>query len=350
VRGIPIAPQPWLSAKQHPYRPQSEAFWPELARSRTKTEKTAMSTLPHFVIAGAPKCGTTSLYYYLQEHPSIFMPANKEPRFFCNYSLDQFEFGKKHFHPNIVTDPDSYLSLFDNAPQGAICGEASTDYLSRSGTAARIHDWNPHTKIIIMLRNPVDRAYSEYRHSIKAGLQTETFWNSLRLENARVAGGYDPIFWHVRRGLYSSAVEDFIDTLGRDNVRIILFDEFSADTARIVMSIFEFLGVPQIDVDTSTRHAADDRTPHNRAGISSFIKRTPNQSRRQNFARYVAGDLDPVRMALTPEQYSSLKGCFSQDIEHLQAILQRDLSHWLKDNLMDDLRYRLSHALFKELA
>ncbi len=132
-------------------------------------------SIQHFVIVGAPKCGTTSLYRYLQQHPRVFMPENKEPRFFCDYPVASFEFGTKQFHPSVVTAPDEYLGLFRDAPPGAILGEASTDYLSCQGVAERLHAWNPEAKIIVMLRDPIDRAYSEYQHSIAANFQTLSF-------------------------------------------------------------------------------------------------------------------------------------------------------------------------------
>jgi hypothetical protein len=166
-------------------------------------------SIPHFVIVGAPKCGTTSLYRYLQQHPRVFMPENKEPRFFWDYPVASFEFGTKQFHPSVVTAPDEYLGLFRDAPAGAILGEASTDYLSCPGVAARLHAWNPEAKIIVMLRDPIDRAYSEYQHSIAANFQTLSFAASLREEKRRFAEGYDPIFAHVRRSLYIDGVSDF---------------------------------------------------------------------------------------------------------------------------------------------
>ena len=115
----------------------------------------------------------------------------------------------KQFHPSIVTTRGEYLGLFCDAPPGAIAGEASTDYLSCPGAAERLHAWNPDAKIIVMLRDPIDRAYSEYQHSFSASFQTLSFAESLREEKRRFAEGYDPIFAHVRRGLYADGVKDF---------------------------------------------------------------------------------------------------------------------------------------------
>ena len=210
-----------------------------------------LPSIPHFVIVGAPKCGTTSLYRYLQQHPGVFMPENKEPRFFCNYPTASFEFGTKQFHPNIVTAPDEYLGLFRDAPPGAILGEASTDYLSCPGVAERLHAWNPDAKIIVMLRDPIDRAYSEYQHSIAASFQTLSFAESLREEKRRFAEGYDPIFAHVRRGLYADGVKDFQQKFGRSNVKVILFEQFSSATQAVVQSVFEFLALSPMKVDVS---------------------------------------------------------------------------------------------------
>ncbi|MBI5627067.1 MAG: sulfotransferase domain-containing protein [Nitrosomonadales bacterium] len=301
-----------------------------------------MNKPPHFLIVGAPKAGTTSLYRYLQQHPQIFMPENKEPRFFCGYSTDAFEFGKKYFHSEIVSTKEDYLALFRDAPAGAISGEASTDYLSCPQAANRIHAWNPSAKIIIMLRNPVERAYSEYQHSIAAKFQTSNFWESLCLEEERIKQHYDPIFWHVRRGLYFEAIKEYIELFGKDRIRIIFFEEFANSTATVVASLFEFLGVSAFPVNVTERHnanAAREKAPETMRGVfaSKFVRPII-----QFIGKAFGHDAQPttiygspyhktagVREMLTNEQYDWLCGNFREDILKLQALLGVDLGRWL---------------------
>jgi hypothetical protein len=280
-----------------------------------------LPAIPHFVIVGAPKCGTTSLYRYLQQHPRVFMPENKEPRFFCDYPVASFEFGTKQFHPSIVTSPDEYLGLFCDAPPGAILGEASTDYLSRPGVAERLHAWNPDAKIIVMLRDPIARAYSEYQHSIAANFQTLSFAESLREEKRRFAEGYDPIFAHVRRSLYADGVEDFQQKFGQHNVKVILFEKFESATEAVVQSVFEFLALSPMQVDVSERYGS----------VKPQAAEAAQASRAINYLPIGEENRTGPRADLSRVEYESLRGEFINDVRRLASLLKIDLSRWLRD-------------------
>ena len=303
-------------------------------------EEVFVNKPPHFLIVGAPKAGTTSLYRYLQQNPHIFMPENKEPRFFCGHSTDVYEFGKKHFHREIVNTKADYLALFQYAPASAISGEASTDYLSCPQAASRIHAWNPSAKIIIMLRNPVDRAYSEYQHSVAAKFQTNIFWESLCLEADRIEKHYDPIFWHVRRGLYFEAVKKYIELFGKGRVRIIFFEEFANSTETVVESLFEFLGVPAYPFDVSERYnSGSERAPHFLHRVLSakfvrpiiqFIGEGIGQKAKGNIInRLPCNKKVSAHDMLSNKQYEWLRRNFREDILKLQELLDVDLGHWL---------------------
>ena len=299
-----------------------------------------MSKPPHFVIVGAPKAGTTSLYHYLQQHPKIFMPENKEPRYFCGPLSDVFEYGKKHMDSGLVSTEDEYLALFRNAPPEVICGEASTDYLCSPMSANNIHAWNPSAKIIIMLRNPVDRAYSEYEHSVGANLETSTFWESLCLEDERIKLFHNPIYWHVRRGLYFEGVKKYLELFGKDKVRIIFFEEFAKSTATVVESLFEYLGVPSQPVNVNKRYnSRREWVPHalNRVFSSRwvqpvirFVEKIIGQRRMQDVLnRLPPQKKENVRDILSKEQFEWLQGKFREDILKLQYLLGVNLDHWI---------------------
>jgi hypothetical protein len=248
-----------------------------------------------FVIAGAAKSGTTSLYQYINRHNDVFMPQNKEPRYFCNYQTEKFDFGNKYFHSDIAKTKEQYEALFDSAPAGSLCGEASTDYLACDGTAQRILNWDKDIKIIIMLRNPVERAYSEYMHSYNAKFQRLSFWNSLQKEQERKEKLYDPIFFHVSRSLYAKAVNDFSQKL---KTKIILFEDFSANPQEVTQSTLEFLGLKKQSIDTATAF---------NVGTKSYYDSQP----------------------LSTEQHVWLVEQFRKDVEDLEEQLGRNLQHWL---------------------
>ncbi len=252
---------------------------------------------PNFLIVGAPKSGTTSLYQYLQQHKDIFMPQNKEPRFFCNYPTHLFEFGTKQYHPDIITNEDDYLALFEEAKHDSICGEASSDYLACDGAANRIYQWNKDMKIVILLRNPIERAYSEYQHSIAAKFQDLSFYESLRMEKERAIKLYDPIYSHVKRGHYWESVSLYLELFGTDNVKIILFEEFVNSTLRVVESVLTFLNLEPMKLDV-TQH---------------FNASTLNKE-----AMY----------SLTKQQLQTLQHVFKNDIEQLEKLIGKNLKHW----------------------
>lgn len=289
-----------------------------------------MPSAPEFIIVGAPKCGTTSLYHYLQQHPQIFMPANKEPRFFCNYPVEQFEFGIKQFHPGIVTDAECYSALFSGTSDEAISGEASTDYLSTPGTAERIYAWNPQSRIIIMLRNPVLRAYSEYRHAFAAKFQTQTFAESLSMEAERHKEGYDPIFAHVRRGLYYEGVKHYLEVFGCDQVHIIFIEDFEQKPAETLEAVFAFLGLPPINIDATARHNSDTArmAPPKRQGLARQLGKIFGPRLMDRLFPLPAPERPTLRDELNREEYGTLQAAFTEDIAKLSALLNVDLSRW----------------------
>lgn len=136
------------------------------------------SRKPDFFIVGAPKAGTTSIYSYLVQHPEIFMPARKEPYFFGQWRRNSEE------------DLRDYLRLFRGVPESKVAGEASTTYLYLQSAAEEIKAFRPDAKIIIMLRNPVDRAYSQYWHHVRLGWVEASFEEELEAEEARLREGW----------------------------------------------------------------------------------------------------------------------------------------------------------------
>jgi len=211
---------------------------------------------PDFVIAGAPKAGTTSLYRYLLQHPGIFMPAKKEPVFFCGYERNFRGPGSEVFNENLVVDEKEYLGLFSGAPAGSLTGEASTDYLSCPESPYRLKEWNPSARVVICLRNPIERAYSEHMHLVRDMLETKTFREALELEDERAARNFIPLFWHVERGLYHESVQRYLEVFGHRKVKLILHEELTRSPASVVEEIFEFLGVAPVPVEVAVQHIA----------------------------------------------------------------------------------------------
>ena len=189
------------------------------------------------MIVGAAKSGTTSLFEYLRGHPDVFMPDLKEASYFAGGGM--------------LTEAD-YLGLFREAGAARAVGEASTAYLYVPKTATTIRrTLGPSTRIIIILRNPVDMAYSLWGHMVREGGEDLGFFDALKAERARMA---DPEFhrqaknWpfnfaYANRARYSAQVAAYLRTFGPSQVKVLIFEEFFADVAAGFAELCRFLEV-----------------------------------------------------------------------------------------------------------
>jgi hypothetical protein len=186
----------------------------------------------------AAKAGTTSLWFYLEQHPEIYMSPTKEPHYFSQIHPDP---KLAMFYPH-VADETAYLALFDGATSEKVIGEASTSYLWDAEVPGRIKSVAPDASIIIMLRDPVARAYSHYWNDAAEGFETRTFLEAVEEDMVRpVRGwGFSPLYVHA--GLYSESIERYRDLFG-ERVMIILFEEFVDDVRGHMRSVFRFLKV-----------------------------------------------------------------------------------------------------------
>jgi len=291
-------------------------------------------TLPNFVIIGAIKGGTTSLYRYLGEHPDVYMCPRKEPLYFAWDPERPRPAGQQE----MCTDLGTYESLFEGAAGAPAVGEASPQYLYSVVAAGRIRETIPDARLIAILRHPVERALSAYLHLVRDGAETLTFEGALAAEDERRREGWDPI-WHYRAvGLYADQVERYCETFDRDQVRFYLHDDFERDPRALVQDVFGFLDVdPSFEPATSVRFNASG-VPRRR--LLFRLATTENPMRRAARAavpqrhrerlRVLAINRSLERPQLAPETRRRLAQSFTDDVRRLQRLLGRDLSHWLR--------------------
>jgi hypothetical protein len=219
--------------------------------------------LPNFFISGAARCGTTSMWQYLRQHPDIHMPPaveQKEPSHYCEI------YG--------VHDRAVYLSLFKDAGTKKMVGEASGPYLTSPDSPGRIQKEIPNAQFIILLRNPAKRAFSLYKWMQENGYEKcGTFEEALKAEKEtrfqndwfiKNNGQYYYNFLYFNSGLYYEQVKRFYDTFGREQVLVFIFEEFAENTASAVKNAYSFLGVdpsfqPKLEVHNATqrKHSFD---------------------------------------------------------------------------------------------
>lgn len=193
-----------------------------------------MDNWPNFFIVGADKAGTSSLYAYLSEVPGIFMSPIKEPNYFSIKTIPD----NHQLKP--IRDKQKYLALFKGVKYEKIVGEASPSYLADPEAAKLIHQVSPNAKILISLRDPVERVYSNYLMLKRIGLLKSKFHDEIQmiLQENRFKNDF---LLNLDTGLYYENIKRFIDIFGNDQVRIIIFEEFIKNPKTTLNEILNFL-------------------------------------------------------------------------------------------------------------
>jgi hypothetical protein len=301
-------------------------------------EDTVM-TMPNFLIIGPAKSATTSLYHYLGQHPEIYISPVKEPRFFA-YEGERPAFagpGDDFVAKSSIIDIDSYRALFDGVKGEVAIGEASPNYLYVPKAPERIRQHIPDAKLIAILRNPVERAYSNFMHNIRDGVEPiADFAQALREEPIRIRNNWAPR-WHYRnQGFYSAQLIRYFERFERNQVKILLYDEFGANTRGIMRELFCFLGVDEnFAPNVSTRYNMSG-IPQNHM-VNNILKQ---QQRLQRFSkRFIPEKLrrialnirnnNLVKPTLSAEIRAGLMDDYKEDIRQLEQLIERDLSGWM---------------------
>lgn len=294
---------------------------------------------PDFFIVGAPKCGTTAMQDYLSQHPEIFMPK-KELHFFG--SDIRFNY-RRH-------SEKEYLSYFKDAKDEKRVGEASVWYLYSKRAAYEIKEFNPSAQIIIMLRNPVEVLYSLHSQFLYSGNEDIVdFKAALEAEEDRKRGLRIPKTVYWVNGLYyretvrfSEQVRRYFDVFGRENVHVIIFDDFEADVAKVYKETLCFLGVSE-DFQLAFRIINPNKRIRSKF-LRDYLLINPPQIA-QSFAKVVMpqrlrqGLIKALKWYNTryeprPPIDTELRKClqaeFAPEVERLSELSERDLTHWTK--------------------
>lgn len=216
-----------------------------------------MSKKPNFFFIGGMRCGSTSINLLLDQHPDIFMSPIKEPRFFeaellrskLKQNPNDADLKKQLLHFTQTgkhREEIEYLSLFSKANNERYIGESS-HYLYNPEVAKLIKEKYPNSKILISIRNPVDRLFSEYSFYTRRGSYKGSF-KSFLLENADVKDGVliEKPNGRLNKGLYFDRVRTFIQIFGEENVKVIIFEKFIQQEKQTMDEVYEWLGIDQI--------------------------------------------------------------------------------------------------------
>jgi hypothetical protein len=297
---------------------------------------------PNFFILGAPKCGTTALYEYLRPHPNIFMSPIKEPHYFAK------DLGS---YPRIKTLQE-YEQLFTGATAEHLrVGEASVYYLRSTLAVANIREFNPDAKLIAMFRNPVDMVHSFHSQLLYVAEETvpdfETAW---RLQERRARGLDLPprsrgpfLLQYAELGRFGTQAQRVLETFPPNQVKLILYDDFTASPQKVYDEVIEFLELPH---DNRTEFPRINENKQAKVAWLRNLYQKPPPGLRRAFRRVkqlVGGEgLTAVtkkvvalntsrerRPPLTPAFRAELAATFREEISLLSRLLDRDLSHWV---------------------
>lgn len=293
--------------------------------------ESGVNRVPNFLIVGAAKAGTTSLAHYLSKHPDIYLPKEKELRFFTKDVLLKTNPNDpllKGILNTSVFDENDYFEIFD-VPE-RLKGEASVHYLYHSKESIKnIMKFAGDIPIIIMLRNPVQRAISNFEY-LKI-FHNDSFDNQLNKEDYYIKNGYNSFWYYKALGLYSEHVNLFLKSFS--NVKIIIFEEFAKNTDGEMKKVYDFLKVDPISnnylvLNKSSRYTIVRKTL-NGLGIIRFA----NFVLPKKLKATIKETLIPVLYSNKKDKYSSrtlmeLEKYYREDIAKLEGILKINLSIW----------------------
>lgn len=295
---------------------------------------------PQFFIVGAPKCGTTSMAHYLNQHPDVFV-VRGEPHFFGS----DLEYNS----PRLT--PDRYRALCRNTGGKPVCGDRSTWYLYSRNAAREIHAHNPHALIIAMLRNPAEMIHSLHAHHLQRGQRDdiENLGDALAAESDRRLGKGIPANVRFPESLYYSEIPRYseqllryFDAFGPEGVKIILFDDLKRSPGEVYAQTLAFLGVDPAFTPDFDVHNAAAPTPDSwayRAWKASTLRYrirglAPqwlyDRIRKTRGKRLAAAARRRPRRPLDPDVRDRLNLQFAEEIDRLEALTGRDLSSWRK--------------------
>jgi len=282
--------------------------------------------LPNFFIVGAPRAGTTSLYDYLDRTKDVFMSLAKEPHYFSSIEPSSI-------HPRVIRDKKKYLALFKKANNAKAIGEASTSYLWDPESAKLIHNTVPHAKIIIMLRDPIERAFSHYIFRLSSG-KTYSFTEAIKEAMEPKNDYYSTII--VNGSYYYNQVKRYLDKFGSNNVKVIIFEEFIKEPRKIVKEVLEFLEVKSevpIEVDLPHNVLAEPRgrivrTVLQNKTIKKFVKQKIPGHKIQFVVKKVLSK--KITKPKIPQQDRIfLENIYKEEVQKLQTLLKRKLPWFL---------------------
>jgi sulfotransferase family protein len=297
------------------------------------------SNMPNFFIIGAGKSGTTSLYHYLKQHPDVFMSAVKEPLFFAfaGQHVTWAGPGAEKLASRAITSLEDYQALFHEGFGRTALGEASSAYLYYPAAAERLRRLVPEAKLIVILRCPADRAYSNWLHARRTGGEPiSDFARALDAEPERISAGWSHFFHYRAKGWYFRQLSHWMSVFPREQFLLNLYEDLQQDPAQLMRRIFQFIGVdPDVSVDTQSKFNVSGGPMGVRV---QRLLRAGAPLAHVMLPKWLRSDLkrEILRMGMRKKNRmpqsvrQELLNDYAPDIRQLSDLIERDLSSWLE--------------------
>jgi hypothetical protein len=296
---------------------------------------------PDFLIVGTARGGTTALHEHLGKHPDIFMPLQKEPCFFTFVHENPVFKDARHKY---ITREEDYFDLATERGE-RLWGESSTPYLYfHEKSIANIKQYVPdasHMKIVIVLRDPADRAYSQYMHNRRDLREPLSFEEAIEQEKQRMADNWHFDFFYLDKGFYYKQVKDYLDHF--EHVHIVMFDDLEQKPVEVVNGVCKFLGLPDATAlgEMKKRNQSGEMkvkwfkkimTTRKNPILNALRKMLSKNARKQlrNFIKNILLRHNLKKVDMNPATRKKLVAMYQEDVINLSKLIHKDLSSWLR--------------------
>jgi hypothetical protein len=299
-------------------------------------------TMPNFLIIGAAKSGTTSLYTWLNQHPQVYMTPTKETNFFA-FEGEKLQYPKgticEIYLSSCRTNLESYQEQFQGVSTEIAIGESSPSYLYYPKAAERIKYYIPDIKLIAILRNPVERAYSQFLHHARENFESCLDFNeALQHEQDRIRDQWWWGYFYLDSGFYYPQLRRYMDLFKKEQIRVYLYEDLRDKGDDLLRDIFNFIGVnDNFSPDTSAKYNVTgipkNRLLHHFLSKPNFLKSAVKGIIPQEVGSRITTKLrnsNLVKPQFPEDVRAKLIKSYEQDILALQDLIERDLAAWLK--------------------
>lgn len=300
--------------------------------------------LPNLFIVGAAKAGTTSVFKYLSQHKDVFVPAVKEPNYFSSdieYSNLRKEFKNDHPHNKLnstsnnhgawIDDKSIYQQLYRCAEGKKISLDASVSYLYSASAAENIYRHNPGAKILIVLRNPIERAFSHYLMNLQIGYAKDKPITEIRKDFNKTIKGWGKSHLYVELGLYYEQVSRYMRVFPRSQIKIILFNDLKCKTDHVMADVYKFLGLDEQVIEYEKHNVSIVPAYPLLFVLLKKIYRNTNILIPSSLKDFVKNLIfmrsNPPKLSVDEKRI--LQSYFKEDVKRLSNLIEMDLNEWL---------------------